>query len=69
MKTSIVEKETKKINGFSMLALFFGWLVLNLYLIITIIRTENPIFILPFFISVVCNVILGIGFFVVQPNE
>ncbi|MDD8018910.1 MAG: SPFH domain-containing protein [Bacteroidota bacterium] len=42
---------------------------MNLYLIITIIRTENPIFILPFFISVVCNVILGIGFFVVQPNE
>lgn len=65
----IAEKSANKLNGFLMLITLLALIVLEIYLLILGIRTNNPQ-ILWFFVPILLVVILiSSGFIVVQPND
>ncbi|MEJ5261853.1 MAG: SPFH domain-containing protein [Ignavibacterium sp.] len=65
----IVEKSANKLNGFLMLITLLALIVLEIYLLILGIRTNNPQ-ILWFFVPILLIIILiSSGFIVVQPND
>lgn len=65
----IVEKSANKLNGFLMLITLLALIVLEIYLLILGIRTNNPQ-ILWFFVPILLVIILiSSGFIVVQPND
>lgn len=65
----IVEKPANKLNGFLMLITLLALIVLEIYLLILGIRTNNPQ-ILWFFVPILLIIILiSSGFIVVQPND
>lgn len=65
----IVEKSANKLNGFLMLITLLTLIVLEIYLLILGIRTNNPQ-ILWFFVPILLIIIMiSSGFIVVQPND
>lgn len=66
---AVIEKSANKINGFVILFLFIALWVLNIYLLVSGIRTENTSVLWIFIpLTIVLLIMMG-GFFIVQPND
>ena len=65
----IQEKAGKKLNGFLMLFLLIALIVLEFYLLVTGIRTENNQILWVFIPMIFVIILLSSGFAVVQPND
>lgn len=65
----IAEKKANKLNGFLMLLVLFGLIILEYFLLREMIFTQNPT-LLWFFIPILIVIILILsGFIIVQPND
>lgn len=65
----IAEKKANKLNGFLMLLVLFGLIILEYFLLREMIFTQNPA-LLWFFIPILIVIILILsGFIIVQPND
>jgi regulator of protease activity HflC (stomatin/prohibitin superfamily) len=65
----ITEKQGSKISGYIMLIVIIGLILFNIYWLIQMIRLEDPSMLWVFIPSLIVNLILFGGFFIVQPNE
>ena len=65
----IQEKAGKKLNGFLMLFILIALIVLEFYLLVTGIRTENNQILWVFIPMIFVIILLSSGFAVVQPND
>jgi regulator of protease activity HflC (stomatin/prohibitin superfamily) len=65
----IQEKAGKKLNGFLMLFVLIALIVLEFYLLVTGIRTENNQILWVFIPMIFVIILLSSGFAVVQPND
>ena len=65
----ISEKAANKFNGFLMLFILIALIVLEIYLLVTGIRTENNQFLWVFIPMIFVIILLSSGFAVVQPND
>ncbi|HMU41986.1 MAG TPA: SPFH domain-containing protein [Ignavibacteriaceae bacterium] len=66
---AVTEKPANKINGFVILFLFIGLWVLNIYLLVQGIKTEDTSILWIFIpLTVILFILMG-GFFIVQPND
>ena len=65
----ITEKSAKKLNGFIALFLLISLFALDIYLLATAIRTEDPSILWFFIPLVIISFICFGGFMIVQPNE
>ena len=65
----IQEKAANKINGFIMLFLMIALIVLEVYLIVQMAKTENTMLLWVFFPIILFIVLISMGFSVVQPND
>jgi len=65
----ITEKNGAKISGYIMLIIVIGLVLFNFYWLIQMIRQEDAAMLWVFIPSLIINLILFGGFFVVQPNE
>lgn len=65
----IQEKAANKINGFIMLFLMIALIVLEVYLILQMAKTENIMLLWIFFPIIIFVVLISMGFSVVQPND
>ena len=65
----ILEKATKKFNGFLMLFVLIALIVLEIYLLVTGIRTENNQVLWVFIPMIFVIILISSGFAVVQPND
>lgn len=66
---AVTEKPAKKINGFIILFLFIALWVLNIYLLIQGIKTEETSILWIFIpLTLILFILMG-GFFIVQPND
>ncbi len=65
----IQEKAGKKLNGFLMLFILIALIVLEFYLLVTGIRTENNQILWIFVPMIFVIILLSSGFAVVQPND
>lgn len=66
---TIIEKTAKKMNGYVMLFLVLALTIFNFYWLVMMIQLEQPAMLIIFIPSVLANLILLGGFFIVQPNE
>lgn len=65
----IVEKSANKLNGFLMLITLLALIVLEIYLLILGIRTNNPQILWFFIPTLLVIILISSGFIVVQPND
>jgi regulator of protease activity HflC (stomatin/prohibitin superfamily) len=65
----ITEKSANKLNGFFMLFVLIVLIAIEVYLIITMVKTNNVSILWVFFPLIVVAILLLSGFAVVQPNE
>ena len=65
----ITEKSAKKLNGFIALFLLIALFALDIYLLATVIRTEDPSILWFFIPLVIISFVCFGGFMIVQPNE
>ena len=65
----ILEKAAKKFNGFLMLFVLIALIVLEVYLLVTGIRTENNQILWIFIPMIFVIILISSGFAVVQPND
>lgn len=65
----ISEKAGKKLNGFLMLFVLIALIVLEVYLLVTGIRTENNQILWVFIPMIFVIILISSGFAVVQPND
>lgn len=65
----VTEKTGAKISGYIMLVVIIGLIVFNIYWLVRMIQMEEPWMLWVFIPSLIVNLILFGGFFIVQPNE
>ncbi len=65
----ITEKNGSKLNGFALLFLYIAFWLVAAYLMVIVIRYEEPAPLLLFFPLVIVTGLMSSGFFIVQPNE
>jgi len=65
----IIEKPANKINGFLMLFLSLAVIALDIYLLVSGIRSNNPQILWIFIPLLLIYILLNMGFTVVQPND
>lgn len=65
----IVEKSASKLNGFFMLFVLLALIALDVYLLVSGIRTNNPEILWIFVPLIFVIILISSGFVVVQPND
>ncbi|AFH47915.1 Membrane protease [Ignavibacterium album JCM 16511] len=65
----IAEKKVNKINGFLMLLVLLGSIALEIYLLVSGIRTNNAPILWIFIPMLIVIILIASGFIVVQPND
>ena len=63
------EHTRSAISGYLMLAMGIVFKIVTVYFIIRTIRTEDPWFLVGFFISLLVGLVFLCGLFVVNPND
>ncbi|BDQ03668.1 MAG: membrane protein [Ignavibacterium sp.] len=65
----IAEKKANKLNGFLMLLVLLGLIALEIYLLVSGIRTNNAPILWIFIPMLIVIILIASGFIVVQPND
>lgn len=65
----IAEKKANKLNGFLMLLVLLGLIALEIYLLVSGIRTNNAPILWIFIPMLIVIILISSGFIVVQPND
>lgn len=65
----IAEKKANKLNGFLMLLVLLGLIALEIYLLVSGIRTNNAAILWIFIPMLIVIILIASGFIVVQPND